>query len=393
MFTGSPFYLHVKVVFLLHKTFGRILHLGVLTVFVLAISMTAVLTGCSGDDVSSTPPEVQGPVELPEGDRFLKSGFKIKSEVKMKSSVSTDPLIFEVYVDSDGDGNGLVGYRDNVYDLYLVAEEVYVVVSSELTVHLTDITSHMVPKDLLLTGTKDLSTVGFTTLDGEVVSFTGATSEVDMVTRFEKSTSSFEPVSILQSNNMTSGDLLRYFFQNATTTYVEDTPKPEDELVRQSFYVNSDWAVTIRDKAYSLGDFCAPYTYFDSMVPQGINSQDEWREDKKVEINYVSYISSDGLTSFMTTDGYVQAISTTSAFTFLGEIKSGMSVADLEAILGIGLRKDDLANFQPLREGMTAYKNSKTYTIKYLDITVELVADKQTGLSQITITNYLDFRS
>ena len=153
------------------------------------------------------------------------------------------------------------------------------------------------------------------------------------------------------------------------------------------------WAVTIRDKAYSLGDFCAPYTYFDSMVPQGINSQDEWREDKKVEINYVSYISSDGLTSFMTTDGYVQAISTTSAFTFLGEIKSGMSVADLEAILGIGLRKDDLANFQPLREGMTAYKNSKTYTIKYLDMTVELVADKQTGLSQITITNYLDFRS
>lgn len=366
--------------------------------FIGALALSAVLclglTSCKNATAGvTTPPEVQGPVEVKQGDKFLTSGFKIKAEMKSRESLSSDPLIFEVYVDGEGDGNGLVGYRDNVYDIYMVGGEVYVVVSSELTVHLTDVTSHMVPSSLSIAGAEDLKQSGFTLLDGEVISYTGATSEVDIVSRYELSTRNIDPVAILQSNNMTTSDLLKYFFRTVSTTYVEPTQKPEDEPQRQSYYVNSDFGVTILGIRYSIGDYCDPYTYFQESIPQGINSKDEWREDKKVVINYVSYISSDGMSAFMTTDGYVQAINTTSDFSFLDVIKRGMTSQELEPLLGIGLKKDALESFTPLREGLEAKKNGRNYTLTWGDYTVELETGKDKTLESITITNYLDFRS
>lgn len=360
---------------------------------VLVLLMTLLLAGCKDNTPAETPPPVQGPVEVAQGDKFLSSSFKVRAEVKPRSNLSSDSLIFEIYVDPDGDGYGLVGFKDNVYDIYLVGGEVYVVVSGDLTVHLTDLDARMVPKGLNLAGAKDLKPAGFAVLNGEVVSYTGSTSDVDIVSKYEMSTSTFEPVAISQSNNMTSADLQKYFFQTIDTSYVEPSQKVDETPPRQSFYANTDFAVTIRKVNYSIGDFCEPYSYFESMIPQGINTKDELREDKKVEICYVSYISSDGISSFMTTDGYVQAISTTSDFSFLGEIKRGMSVEDLEAVLGIGLKKDELESFVPLREGMVATKKSKIYTVTYNDYTIELEVGSDKTLESITITNYLDFRS
>lgn len=360
---------------------------------VLVFTLVLSLSGCKREEDTQPPPEVQAPVEMSQGDKFLSSGYKIRAELKPRSNLSSDSLIFEVYVDSDGDGDGLVGFKDNTYDIYLVGGEVYVVASDDLTVHLTDINARMIPYDLKVAGVTDLKSVGFTVLDGEVISYTGSTSDVDIVTRYESSTSEFEPVSILQSNNMTAVDLQKYFFQTISTTYVEGKEPVEEPPARQSFYANTDFAVTIRGVKYSIGDFCEPYTYFENAIPQGINTKEEMREDKRVEICYVSYISSDGISSFMTTDGYVQAISTTSEFSFLDVIKRGMDAKELEAILGIGLKKEDLVNFKPLREGMMATKGSKAYTVTYNDYTIELEISKEKTVEAITITNYLDFRS
>lgn len=359
----------------------------------LALMSILSLTACKREKPVESPPVVQGPVEQTQGDKFMSQGYKIKAEVKSKESLSSDPLIFEVNVDKDGDGDGLVGYRDNVYDIHMVAGEVYVVASGDLTIHLTDVNARMVLHDLDVSGVADLRQYGFVTLDDEVVSYTGSTDEVDIVSRYEVSTVAREPVSMLQSNSMTTNDLLKYFFQTISATYVDTTPGPERDPERKSFYANTDFAVTIRNVNYSIGDFCEPYTYFEEAIPQGINSKEEWREDKRVEIRYVSYISSDGMSSFMTTDGYVQAISTTSDFSFLGEIKKGMSVEELEPILGIGLKKEALAEFVPLREGLTAVKSSKVYTLTYNDYTIELEVGSNKTLESITITNYLDFRS
>lgn len=359
----------------------------------LSLLLSFALSGCKGKDDTPPAPEVQAPPQVSQGDKFMTSGYKIRSELKPRSNLSSDSLIFEVYVDAEGDGNGLVGFKDNTYDLHLVAGEVYVIAADDLTVHLTDINARMIPSDLGLSGVDDLKAKGFTILDGEVISYSGNTADMDIVTRFEASTSSFDPVAILQSNNMTSAELQKYFFQTISTTYVEDPVDEDPPPARQSFYANTDFAVTIRGVDYSIGDFCEPYTYFEKAIPQGINTKDEMREDKKVSICYVSYISSDGMSSFMTTDGYVQAISTTSEFSFLDVIKRGMSTEDLEMLLGIGLKKGELESFKPIREGMTAEKKGKVYTIHYVDYTIELETGADKTVESLTITNYLDFRS
>lgn len=356
--------------------------------------LLCVLTGCEQDTHNSVPPRPETPAPTAAGDTFLSSGFKIRSEIKPKSSVSSDPIIFEVYVDGQGNGSGLVGYRDNVYDVYLVGREVYVVVTDGTAVHVTDLTAHMYPTSVSVTGAGDLKSLGFSMISDSVVNYTGGNDSVDMVSQYEKSISTFEPVAISQSNNMTCVELLKYFFDNANAGFVEPNVSESIPPERTSFYVNSAFGVTIHDTVYSLGDFCEPYTYFEGMIPQGINTNSGYREDEKVIFTYVSYLSRDGSSTFMMTDGYVQAISTTSDFTFLEVITRGMDSQELERLLGIGLKKDEIEEFVPIREGLIAEKSRSGLTCTYGDMTIELEVDSKTKtLAAITITNYLDFRS
>lgn len=358
------------------------------------LTLMSVCAGCNQSEKPVDTPSV-APVQTPtEGDTFLSSGFKIKSEIRVRSSEWPDPLVFEVYVDEEGDGAGLVGYRDNVYDVYLVGGQVYVGISNGVVVHLTDVTARMIPAQLQVAGVVDLKSLGFSTLKGSVVSYEGSYDAMSIASRYETSVSTFEPVAIAQSNNMTSLELLKYFFDNVSGSYVEPSDPIPDDPERQSFYINSEFGVVIRGITYSLGDFCEPYTYFERMIPQGMNSSDEYREDEKVTFLYVSYISSDGGSMFMTTDGYVQAIHTTSEFSFLDAINKGMTKEELEPILGIGLKKDELENFVPLYENLVAAKSSNGYTLTLGDMTIELeMGKKEKTLQAITVTNYLDFRS
>ncbi len=360
---------------------------------VLSIGLMLTTVGCREDRLpESTLPATQSVSTAGMG--FLSSGFKIRSEMKPKSSVSADPLIFEVYVDGDGDGAGLVGYKDTVYDVYMVANQVYVTISDESVVHVSDLLSHMIPSDVNVTSAVDLKSLGFAVLDNNVVSYMGGTDTMDIVSKYETSASVFEPVAISQSNNMTLDELIKYFSDKTSTDFVEPSAEVSESLDPQSFYVNSALGITVRDVVYSLGDYCNPYTYFESSVPAGITTREEYKEDEKVVFTYVFYISSDGNSTFMTTEGYVQAITTTSDFTFLDVIKRGMSDEELAKLLGVGLKKDELEQFRPIREDMSAVKAKSGYTVTIGDITAELEIDKTTRtLAAITITNYLEFRS
>lgn len=357
----------------------------------LVLVLVLLLSGCKKETPPTpTPPEPTPAVK--QGVTFLSSGFKIRTEIKPKNSVSADPLIFEVYVDSEGDGNGLVGYQDNVYDVYIVADQIYVVVSGDVTVHISDIIGHMVPASLDIAGSDNLNSLGFAVLEGKVVSYSGGTDTADMVSKYESSVSKFEPVAISQANNMTASDLIKYFFEQSSTVYVEPPAPTEEELERESYYVNSELGLDIRGVRYSIGDLCAPYTYFEESTPQGMNEKEQWNQDTKVIFKYYSYLSSDGSTMFMTTDGYVQAISTTSKFEFLGSIKRGMSKDTLEPMLGIGLKKAELESFRPLYAGMTVTKSKNGYYLYIGDLIVELEMNKNKQLASITLSNYLDFR-
>lgn len=358
------------------------------------VCLALLLTACNrNNDPGSEPAEPDTTPTVSEGDTFLATGFKARTEIKIKNSVSSDSLIFEVYVDGSGNGNGLVGYRDNVYDVHLVSDQIYVVVSPDVVVHITDVSAHMVPTDLSLIGNNNLKSLGFSLLDGRVVSYTGGNASVDMVSKFESSVSTFEPVAISQSNNMTTGDLLKYFFEQTSTVYVEPGTPTEEELERQSYYVNSAYGIVIRDNTYSIGDFCAPYTYFEGATPQGMNEVEERREDEKVTFVYVSYISRDGSSTFVTTDGYVQSITTSSEFVFLDKFKKGMSDERVAKLLGVGLKKDEIASFTPVVEGLYGDKGGKGYVATLGDLSIEFtIGKKSKTLTAITITNYLDFR-
>lgn len=362
-------------------------------VFLALLLLTALLlSGCNKSDPTPQPTSPE-PQATSIGDTFLSSGFKIRTEIKIKNSVSSDPLIFEVYVDGEGDGSGLVGYQDNVYDVYLVADQIYVVVSESVVVHITDVTAHMIPADLSIIGSNDLTSKGFSTLNSKVVSYTGGNSSVDMVSKYEASVSTFEPAAIAQFNNMTTADLLKYFFDKVSTVYVEPGDPTQEELERQSYYVNSAYGIVIRDNKYSIGDFCAPYTYFEGATPQGMNEAEQYNEDEKVTFVYVSYISRDGSTTFVTTDGYVQSISTSSEFVFLDKFKKGMSDERVGRLLGIGLKKEEVEGFEPVVEGLYATKGGKGYQATLGDLSIEFtIGKKSKTLTAITITNYLDFR-
>lgn len=360
----------------------------------LCLTLLFALCACNGNNnkpVYEDPPE---PV-ISKGQIFMESGFKLRSEMLLKNSPTSYPLIFEVYVDGDGDGSGLVGYRDNVYDVYIVDHVVYIVVSGGITAHLTDINSHMIPASLNIYNANDLGALGFIYMNNVVASYGGGNDYVTITTKYESSSAQFEPVAITQSNSMTTRDLIKYFFEADDTVYTEDPDKEtEKEPERQSFYLNNEFGIDIHGVRYSIGDYCSPYTYFEYLTPQGMGTKEDYKQDQLVTFTYVSYISSDGGTMFMTTDGYVQAISTTSRFTFLGKIKRGMTASDLEKILGIGLKGDAAKNFEPLIKGMKASKVNNNYKITYGNYTVELEMNtKSKTLAAITLTNYLDFRS
>lgn len=162
--------------------------------------------------------------------------------------------------------------------------------------------------------------------------------------------------------------------------------------LKESFYNNSWLGVKIHGNTYSLGDYCNPSTYFEGATPEGITPSYAWNKDSKIELLHPSYISSDGRTVFMTTDGYVQSITTTSPFEFLG-IKYGISEADLKVLLGIGLRKADMETWKPIVEGLEATKGkSNTYIATYDDVTITFqISSKTKTCTGITVSQYIDF--
>ncbi len=374
-------------------------------VFALLVAMLIAITavGCDRGNANTTEPTddpSKHPVRPKAGTVFMDTGFKIRSEIAPKGTTE-EPLVFEVYVDGEGDGAGLLGYGANTYQCYLVGGEIYVVTADRVTVHVTDIDAHMVPATLDVYSIDNMKANGFTVVDSIVTEYKGSTDDVNIVSRYEVSTAPYTPAAVSQTNSMTLLQM-RDVYLEASEQNPGSVPTPggdngEDTTPdRPSFYNNSSFGLTIHGAAvYSLGDYCNPYDYFEDMVPQGMIVKEDKRGDQAVSFLYVSYIGSDGNVTFVTTEGYVQAITTTCQFTFLDVIKKGMTQEELEALLGTKLKKEeDIAAFVPIVEGLTATQDKTNFSLTYGDIQIELECDsKLKTLQSITIANYLDFRS
>lgn len=362
---------------------------GVLKLAVICICL--VLVGCKQNPAPGVSDE---PAVTPiSSDSFVSTGYKIKATITPQILSTFDPLVFEVYVDGAGNGSGLCGFKDGVYQTYITGNKVFVQVDSNVIVSLSDITGHMIPSSLNLASVSSMEDAGFTVLDGKVSAYNYNNGQIIMNVIYQENPASFEATSLSAGNNMNCISLINYILDYEKTAYIQpDVTSPDVVEERESFYNDAEFGVTIRGVKYSVGDYCNPKTYFEGATPEGIMPSYSWNEDKKVELTHVSYISSDGRSEFVLTDGYVQTIYTTSDFKFL-EIYKGMSTVDLKSLLGLSLRKADRENFTPMIEGLevkTSSANGYILSLGNLTVTIQ-VNNKDKVVSSLQIENYLDF--
>lgn len=371
-------------------------HCRVVTLLICLCLLTC-LSGCGKKEIPA-PATPQQPVNLPtQGETFLATGLKIKAIITPQNASTLDPLTFEVYVDGAGNGTGLVGYKDEVYDVVISGDKVYVQIAESVAIEVTDVTGHMIPSSLEVASSKDLASLGFTMLSGKPTAYAGSGSDCLFDVTYGSSDATFDATTVAYGNTMTIADLVTYILSVQSMGYTVESGYETDpiEPEKGSFWNNSDLAVTIHDKKYSIGDFCNPSTYYEDLTPEGITPSYAYNGDNRVEFRHINYQSSEGRTSFMSSDGYVQAISTTCNFQWL-EIYKGMPQEDLRAILGLGLKKDELAEFKPMVEGLEVTNKTSSSTRGYQltlgDLSIMIRMDGKTKtVSEITLTNYIDF--
>lgn len=361
-----------------------------LVVSVLALLVLA--TGCSRE--SDVPDLSQNPAapSVTEGQKFVSSGFKIRTVITPQTVATLDPMTFEVYVDGSGNGSGLMGYQDKVYSVIIVGDKLYVKVESNIAVQVSDFSGHLIPSALDVSSISNMSDAGFVLLDGSVVSYSTSTQDWVVNGTYQYSDATFTADSITTGNSMTVASLINYILDYEGQSFID---LPDDEpstFAKESFYVNSDWGVTIEDQVYSIGDYIEPTTYFGGMLPSGITSSYAYNKDTRVEMVHTTYMSSKGNTEVMSTDGYVQSFSTTANFKWL-DIETGMSRDEVQKLAGLNLKKKDQETFKPMREGLTAEKGkTNAFIFKYDDVTVTItIGSKDRSVNGITMTRYLDF--
>lgn len=364
-----------------------------------ALMMTLNLTGCNKGPANVMENPSQPQVETPsikEGEVFYSTGYKIKSTITPQTASTLDPLIFEVYVDSNGCGKGLLGYKDTVCDVIISDNKVYVKVADNVVIQLTDIDGHIVPISLDAFSATSLESLGFAKLDGSINGFKYSTSAYIMDTSYQESDAEFERSIIAAGNTMDIPKLVSYILDTSQAGNLQGQDSGNSAgAEKASFWNNSALGVQIHDQIYSIGDYCNPTTYFEEIVPESLAPSYAYSGDTKVELKHINYQSSDGRTSFMTTDGYVQAITTSSPFKFLS-FEYGMSQADVQYLLGIKLKKEQQEGWKPVLGGLIVNTKqtgaSKTYVATYKDYTFTFYFDRQTKtLNGLSITNYIDF--
>lgn len=359
---------------------------------------TFTLSGCSNNlgpgSHTDAPGVTQAVVATLSGSMFYQQGYQIKMGITPKGAKAADILTFEVYVDGTGTGKGLLGYKDKVYTVHIQNDDVYVLMNAGAIVKLSDLDGHMVPGSSNLVSVQDIQEAGFTVADLKAT----ALQYEDAVARYSgvyaSSDLTHEKIAIASENVMSLSAFIDYSLTSGQGGFVDPTPGVSETLPieKESVYLNDSLGVNIHGHVYSVGDYCNTRTYFEGLTPEGILSSVEYNEDRRVELQTVTYASSDGRTAFMTTDNYVQTVSTTCPFTWY-KVSSSTTEKDLKYLLGISLSREEQESWTPMLPDITEVSyGSSGYVIKYGEKTVTLGIDRKTSLvNSIVIENYLAF--
>lgn len=355
----------------------------------LVLLFIVLLVGCSNKKIQESQEPISTPVPI-SGDQFLATGYKLRGNVSWQDG--TDKVvIFEAYLDSTGTGTGLMSLDDVVYEFLVIDDVIYVKLDDANFVGITDVTGHVLPASIDMTIVGDVTAVGFSTVNNAVVSFAYSTLDTKYEVAYEASDATFNSQEIYVVDSVALNDLSDYLLNYAR--WLEEVRRLEEEQLNSpSIYQDSEFGILIGEQIYSVGDICNSLNYYQGQTPEGMLPEYVWDKDQRIEILHLTYISSKGRTEFELIGNEVQSIYTTCPFEFLG-LYSGMHVDELKPLLGVGLRRQDQATFEPIVEGLIVVSNTtSTFVLRYEDLTITLSCDKSKALSSITVSRYLAFR-
>lgn len=349
---------------------------------------TLVSCGSKESDTSAIPVD-QTEQQLPI-DKFLESKLHIKVDITDSSVTPSRELRAEAYVDSEGDGEGLLQFNGELYDVSIANNTLYVHVASGIVVKVSDITARFNFSSADIEDAVDLEAYGFTMSGDTPVAYAARRGNVSIAATYELSEHTFDTPSVTSSETRTLSGVCEYIIDYSSPE--QETANPVDEEQEtEDFYVNSKYGVAIEGRTYSVGDTMNPATYFNSQSPEGVLSSTEYKKDSKVILDHVSYLTTTGRVVFVSVSNYVTSIEATGDWSFLG-ISSGTSTEDLELMIGYKLSKRELETFVPIDPSLEVLdKEGSNYICSLGDLYIELRCEKSI-LSEIYITQDLEFK-
>lgn len=363
----------------------------------IALAALLLLTGCGRQQISLPSSDTAtntGAPATPSVNNaliFQSMCLKVKSDIIYNRAGYEQKVMLEIYVDEDGDGEGLLGFGDTVLNVAAYNNKLFIILDNITTIAISDINARGYFSDIAATSIADMGGVGFYFTDEFPTAFNGSHGDMIVRTQYAQSSNTYDSKRISDESEMTLLDALLYSLDYLN---IQSIPDPDGDKVpttdATTFYVDDKYGVIIDDFKYSISDTCNPDDYFAGLTPEGFLYSTEYKEDVKLTLTHISYISTTGRTSITTLDNYVQAIQTNADFDFLGFVK-GMSAKDVKYGLAYKLSKREAEEYTAFNEDIVVDSfKANTYYCHLGNLSFELRL-KSNVLAEFYITKPLGF--
>lgn len=297
-----------------------------------------------------------------------------EDRLRVKSSITFSDTSIELdYNLNGGHGSGLLKHGDNIYRVVIYDYVIFVEIMTNTFYSIDDLTYTC----KLLNADNERSAVNS---NGDIA-YTGNYKGISVVTSYTNITTSVDELPVVSRYSKSLSELINEIKDYESIVDYEDIVSSKDdeatEVVKTSFYSNSEYGITVDGLLMSLNDYCNPMDYKQDYLPEGIVPQKVLDGDNTVEYLHVSYLASNGKITLKTLDGFVKSIEVTGSFSFLN-IKESTTLNELKYLLGVNLKSSEKIDWSPIKGDPTVTKGSKanSFILTYEDFTVTILADK-----------------
>lgn len=318
---------------------------------------------------------------------FYATGHQVKSNMIIKDKNSH--ILLEAFIDSSGNGKGLISIGDVVCDVIFVYNNLYISLLDKYYC-ISDLGYHITLNRLKDNFSKidDITDAGFRLNETQIIGFNGTSNNITFNNQYalmneffnvqtipkEIELNMYDFIELALNINEKKSDKSEIIGEMIEETSSEETKESTElkKTLEPSFYTLSDLGITINNNIFSINDFINPSDYFFNLTPEGISYKYEWDKDTKIKIQYTSYINTTGKVTFVSIDNLINKIEVSGDFKFLN-FYFGQSYDDVEKLLGNRLTKKQQESFKPIRNDLILNKiNSKAtnFTIGNLNITL-----------------------